>query len=200
MKAAYLGDANDHLKGSLHGLLRGPGLLRDLHAVPMATDDWSPAHRSAYARLLGLADVEHVVPTTTFPGPRRLRRGYFEEAAKGIPSTADVLVDPDTGIRALDAGRAHVLVSELATLTAQAPERLLLVYDEGHDRRVPKQRHVEQIAEALGRAVGPSVAYEAGRSLTMFVTSTRPQRLSQVHELLAGFLGPAKEGRLRSFF
>jgi hypothetical protein len=64
MKRDFLGDANDHLKGSLHALLREARAVHDLFAIPMITDieEWHDARFEAYARLLRLADLSRVVP------------------------------------------------------------------------------------------------------------------------------------------
>ena len=199
MRSTFLGDANDHLKGSVHSLLRAAGAIRDLHAVPMATDDWLPEHRNAYSRLLGLADAERVVPTSRFSGLRAQRGKYCAEAARGLPVGADAIVDPDTGIRELDAGRSHVLIAELQLLIGADRERLLIVYDESHDRRVPKRRHVEVLGGLLVRSLGRTVAYEAGRSLTLFIAGPCEERVERAHDALAAFLGPAQEGRLHQF-
>lgn len=199
MRAVFLGDANDHLKGSLHAVLRNAKAISNLHVIPMETDDWSSDHRAAYARLLGLVDVEHVVSPGQFPALRRRRSDYFATARSRLPVGSDLLIDPDTGIRSSSASRAHVLVSELAAFAHDAPERLLVVYDESHDRRVTKQRHVELLAEELQREIGPTVAYEAGRSLTLFLTSRSAERIEHVHRTLESFLGPARSGRVQRF-
>jgi hypothetical protein len=201
VKADYIGDANDHLKGQLHQVLRAEGAVRNLYAIPMITSDvsteWTPEHTATYARLLGLRGVEHVVPQLPFEASRR--RAYFHDAVRGIPQGSDVLVDPNTGIREQHAGRAHVLVSELALLLRPDPSRLLIVYDESRDRRELKHKHVERLGGVLASVLGTTIAYEAGRSLTVFVVGPDSVRLERCRATLAQLLGPMSTTRLHAF-
>ena len=116
-----------------------------------------------------------------------------------IGPDADVLIDPDTGIREREPQRAHVSIAELQLMMEGAPERLLIAYDEGCDRRVPKVRHVELLGASLTRCVGPSIAYEAGRSVTIFIVGQSVRRVARAHQALGAFLGLAKERRLHYF-
>lgn len=200
MKRSYLGDANDHLKGSLHRLLVEAHALGDLFAVPMVTEKWKAEDFVAYARLLALPGPERVMPKAVFSGSRASRRGYFEDALAGIPRGADVFLDPDTGLKKNGRAREkHLSIDELGYFITASPKRLVVVYDESRDHRMSKRRHVHRLGKTLRSQIGPTVAYSAGRNLTVFMVSQNARRIAQVRKTLRGFLGCAARTRVHAF-
>jgi hypothetical protein len=202
MKADYLGDANDHFKGQIHRVLRDHEAVRELYAVPMVVNDgvgsdWTAEHASTYARLVGLTGVDRIVPRTSFSATRRTP--YFRDAVQQVPAGADVLVDPNTGIRRIGSSRAHVLISELQMFTDADPSRLILVYDESRDHRQLKHEHVRGLGEQLAARIGAATAYEAGRNITLFAVARDGDRVALAHDAFACLLGPAGKTRLRRF-
>ena len=199
MKLGYLGDASDHWKGSLHEHLRRDGLLRDLHAIGMFADGpWAPMAVEAYARLLRLAGAGSVVDAHTAVPSGKLRHGYFTTLGAAVPADADLFIDPDTGIREpWTTSKAHVSVSELGAVLVG--DRILMVFDEGHDRRIEKSQHVCTLAGALVGLRAHAVAYESGRGVTMFFVSRSAPRMEALLGSLTALLGPAASRRVTAY-
>ena len=199
MKLGYLGDASDHWKGSLHEHLRSRARLKNLHAVGMFADGpWGLSAVEAYARLLRLPGA-HAVLDANLPMPRvKGRAAYFSNVLRTVPPDADLLVDPDTGIKNGATGStAHISVAELAALLG--PTRVLMVFDESHDRRIDKSAHVRGLAAALVDLGTRVVACESGRGVTMFFISKHPTRTAQIDESLCALLGPAAKQRVTRY-
>jgi hypothetical protein len=199
MNRGYLGDASDHWKGSLHEHLRGEGHLKDLHAVGMFADGpWGKDDVTVYASLLRLGGAHAVLDARLrVPGGLQ-RKGYFEKLATSIPEGADLFVDPDTGIKKLPTtSKAHVSVNELGALLQG--DRVLMVFDEGHDRRVEKSVHVRQLAQGLVNLGTNVLAYESGRGVTMFFVSREPTRIKGIEKCLGVWLGQAALRRVSSY-
>jgi hypothetical protein len=188
----------DHLKGSLHRVLREARALRELFVVPMITEAWEDTHFETYARLLGLVDAGRVIPRAVFCGRQASRRNYFAAALDSLPRGADVLLDPNTGLGHSIRGQAHFLIEELPPFVTLDPKRLVIVYDESRDHRVPKRQHVNGIGRRLRSRIGPAVVYDAGRSLSVFMVSRDRGRVARAYRVLERFLGPAAR-RVRLF-
>ncbi len=189
MRIEYLGDAADHTKGSLHAHLRERKLLRNLHVVPMFTTEWPSAAIDAYARLLHLVDSRAVF-LPVLRGRAPARAVYFRSANDAVPADADILFDPDTGLRPdPTTSSRHLGVDEIKAFLRSRPNCLATIYDESHDRRIDKGLHIKRLQTRLGAQVGPTLGYNAGRGLTVFFTSRSLSRVRDVGQALRRFLG-----------
>ncbi|MCC5828566.1 MAG: hypothetical protein JJU36_03880 [Phycisphaeraceae bacterium] len=194
----YLGDAPDHWKGSLHRVLLAAHALRDLHALPMATDAgrWQAAHYDVYAKLLGMP-LRQVFQEGMALGVAK----YFREADKWLQNkgaaAADLFLDPNKGLRVACGIRAthYVHVDQLEILSPPDCDRVLMIYDETQDRKHAKADHITKIGDDLRCAGFHWAGYEAGRQLTMFFVTRQSQRQNQIYTALAALLGPCAQGQ-----
>ena len=192
MNLQYLGDALDHWKGSIFEALQAGQVLRDFLVEPMATDhrEWSTADWDLLARLLRIHPDQIVKHQTSFADDRAR---YFLE----IPASADLFLDPDTGIRtgAVDAVAKYVEPRELHSLLNQYSERLLVVYQ--HVRAKKTRDRIEEVLTAVRRVDGAfdCVSYESGTVALLFMSKST-SRVSSVRRFFESYLGRHAEGRI----
>jgi hypothetical protein len=159
-----------------------------------ADGPWEHAAVEAYARLLRLPGAHAVIDAASSVPCATDRGAYFAKLIEVAPPNADLLIDPDTGIKARPtSSTAHVSVAELGTMLAHG--RILMVFDESHDRRIEKSVHVRGLAGALVGLGAHIVACESGRGVTMFFVSRDAPRAKAIQESLARLLGPASQRR-----
>lgn len=183
----HLGDALDHWKGSVIGLL--DAALRDVHVIPMFTDEdpvasWSEAHLRLYARLLRVPRDRIMHSHTPFCASNRA--DYFSTLR--LSANADAFLDPDNGIAPEGGGHSkHVRPNELATLLPVDSRRIVMVYQHSfrtHDYVEVSLRRVVDSRSVVGTA---AFAYHAGAVAMIFASRCRP-RLIEIHKAMTRVL------------
>lgn len=187
MNLEHLGDALDHWKGGVIELLRDS--LRDLHVVPMFTDNdpavWNETRLKLYVRLMRVPR-ERIVGCDQ-PYHTRERHKYF--AGLNLPATADVFVDPDIGISSASCGTCrHIRMDDLDRILGDS-QRVVLAYQHVH-------RILDSVNQSLGRVVeslkGTSAfAYNVGPAAILFI-SRAEARLSDLHNQLSDWFAGLK--------
>jgi hypothetical protein len=185
MKLAHLGDALDHWKGSVIGLIGG----KNVRVVPMFTDDnpWSEKQIEAYARILRLNPEVVLNKATPFSG--KTRHDYFSDLGED-----DLFLDPDTGIAPDDKAKTqHISFSEIAGLLPEANSRMLLIYQHASRNKNGLRDKLDLLSEFLGGC--EMFAYDSG-SVGMVVISRDRDRVRQTLAGLKCWLGPAASTRI----
>jgi hypothetical protein len=191
MNLAFLGDALDHLKGSLLEFLVAEGLLRDLAVDPMATDvaDWTRDDFALFARLLRVKESQ-VLRHKSYLATRS---SYFAE----ITHRGDIFLDPDTGIYTGGSPvDKYVKPRELVRLLQAAQGRVVAVYQ--HVRAKKTCVRVDDCLRALAKE-GVDAAWCSYESATvaMLFLSMNAARPIAIEKGFYSLLGRHAEHRVR---
>jgi hypothetical protein len=189
---AHLGDALDHWKGSMIEMLGDS--LRDLHVVPMFTDNdpaacWTEVHLELYTRLLRVSRDRIMLCHTPFQQSNR--RDYFSELR--LPAEADVFLDPDTGIAPDGRGTAkHVRPQDLATVLPAGSRRIVLVYQHSSHSRDFVEKALRQVVDSPRLSGVGAIAYDAGTVAMIFAARHQPRLIELRKTMTRLFKGSSR--------
>lgn len=183
MNLEHLGDALDYWKGGLIEML--DGLLRDLHVIPLFTDDpttaWTQDHLRLYARLLSVPRDRILACNQSFQNA--LRQEYF--AGLSLPEQSDLFLDPDTGIAPNHGGNAkHIRLNEIAGMLPAESRRILLVYQHAFRKHDYVTRALHRVVDSDQLRGTSAFAYLGGAASMIFITRAK-SRLNELHRRLA---------------
>ncbi len=203
MKKKYLLDANDAFKKMVFGWLNMG--LRNLHVIPMITYEvtdervWAPADWRLYAQLFGIQPCCVLAKESQFTNGGR--HDYFamllQENPRILPATADIFVDPDTGLG--DGRETHINAAEVAALLRDR-DRVVIIYQHAN-------RNQKQIANDLQRRRGNINAALGGQahtftfgirttSICLYFFSLNESRLKKLKEICQQQFGSMKSTRV----
>lgn len=197
MNIRHLGDAHDHWKGSLIGMLEP--VLREIHVLPMFTDDspeavWTDERLNLYARLLRVPATRVLHRQLRFT--HQTRADYFQKAEELNPRF-DLFADPDTGIATGRKGSPkHVALQEMARLLPPSSSRLLLVYQHSSRATDYIKDCLKKLSSAAALRGCHFFAYWAG-NVSMVFASRDKSRVSEVRHYLYTAFPPLPNGHAR---
>jgi len=190
MNLRFIGDTQDHWKGSMIETLQRGDLMAGLMVDAMATDPavWEEEDWQLYSELLR-------VPRRRIVSHNALlsvdRGGYFRE----IPEGVDLFLDPDTGVATgkVQKRDQYIYPKELAGLLTLS--RVVAAYQHGGRSQI--RPRLCTVVDAVGTQV-PSlacVAY-AATSVAMLFFSKDPDRIQPIADAFRALLGRHASDRI----
>jgi hypothetical protein len=179
----WLGDALDFWKGAFVGILRASSTpLWAVKVLPMFTDaGWTIAEIETYAAILGVP-VDALVSTSQLT---KGNRSSYLTAVRDL--SADVLVDPDTGISTDNKPKpSHVTASEVFAMLTR--DNVVVVYQ--HRPRWSTAGWLARYAQLLTATGAVAVSYESAQVGMLFATRSTV-REAGVRQVLADRLSAA---------
>lgn len=204
MNKQYLLDANDAFKKLVFEWLRSE--LRCLQVIPMITDnpsDWTCAEWDLYADLFGVPNSNVLAQNVQFKNNRSNTgiHGYFSNLLNASPpllcASADLFVDPDTGLTDSGGGKTHINAAEVAA--SLHSDRVVIIYqhanrnsttipnDLNNHRRSVEDKMTKQTVHAFGIA---------GTSICLFFFSLNRMRLICLSTICNNNFGPMANNRV----